>query len=309
MIMLDDAGSIVIANAPVSFGAFEVTVGIDPHTPDGEAVLDAVAEAGYRGIDLGPVGYFGEGEVLAERLSRRNLGLAGAYLELPYSEPEALQNAWPSLEALLGTLDAVKGLGVLPPRPTLGDFSNQARRAKPGQAAKDHSLGLDEAGFARFVTGIERVTEHCRKRGYEPAYHNETGTFIEAPWEIERLLDRTSVNLCLDTGHLIMGGGDPLKALQAWAPRINHLHIKDARRSVIAEIVSDAAPAEAIWERGAFCALGEGDVPLDEILRIVKACFSGWLVVEQDILPSPQGIGEAARNQQANLAFLHAHGL
>lgn len=300
---------IVIANAPVSFGAFEVTVGIDPNTPAAEAVLDAVAEAGYQGVDLGPVGYFGEGEQLAERLSRRKLGLSGAYLELPFSEPDALQEMLPQLDALLASLDAVAGIGLLPPRPTLGDFSNATRRAKPGQAVSDHRLGLDDAGFARFVSGVERVAEHCRARGYEPTFHNETGTFIEAPWEIERMLENTSVSLCLDTGHLLIGGGDPLQALKDWGARINHLHVKDARKAAIAAIVRDAAPAEAIWERGAFCALGQGDLPLDAIFPLVKESFSGWLVMEQDILPRPEGIAAAAADQRANLAVLRQYGL
>jgi len=302
------APRIVIANAPVSFGAFEVTVGIDANTPDPLAVLDTVADAGYRGIDLGPVGYFGEGAVLAERLAARGLGLSGAYLELPYSDPVALREMQPALDALLDSLDAVKGVGLLPPRPTLGDFSTLARRARPGQAVTDHSLGLEDAGFARFVAGVERTADYCRQRGYEPTFHNETGTFIEAPWEIERMLDHTTVSLCLDTGHLIIGGGDPVTALRDWGTRINHLHLKDARREAIAGIVRDAAPAEAIWERGAFCALGHGDVPLDAVLTLVAQSFSGWLVVEQDILPDPAGIAAPAADQRANLAFLRARG-
>ncbi len=302
------APRIVLANAPVSFGAFEVTVGIDPNTPDPLAVLDTVADAGYRGIDLGPVGYFGEGDMLAKRLATRGLGLSGAYLELPYSEPDALREMQPALDALLNSLDAVRDIGSLPPRPTLGDFSTLARRARPGQAATDRSLGLDDAGFARFVTGVERTADYCRNRGYEPTFHNETGTFIEAPWEIERMLEKTSVNLCLDTGHLIIGGGDPVSALRDWGSRINHLHLKDARRQAIEGIVRDAAPAEAIWERGAFCALGQGDVPLDAVLALVAESFSGWLVVEQDILPDAAGIAKPAADQRANMAFLRERG-
>ena len=300
--------TIALASAPVSFGAFEVTVGIDPHTPDAEAVLDAVSAAGYVGIDLGPVGYFGEGELLARRLSERSLGLAGAYLELPFSEPGPLREMLPHLDELLDALDAVRDLGPFPPRPTLGDFSNLGRRARPGQAAFDRTLGLDEAGFTRFVNGVETVAERCRRRGYEPTFHNETGTYIEAPWEIERMLERTSVGLCLDTGHLIVGGGDPVTALRDWAPRINHIHVKDARRAVIAEIVRDSAPAEAIWERGAFCGLGEGDVSMDEVLRLIRASFSGWVVVEQDILPDAAGIARPATDQAANLRFLQTRG-
>ena len=61
--------AIVVANAPVSYGAFELTVGIDPNVPDGAHVLDEVAGAGYGGIDLGPVGYLGSGAELGERLA------------------------------------------------------------------------------------------------------------------------------------------------------------------------------------------------------------------------------------------------
>ena len=52
---------IAVANAPVSYGAFELTVGHEPDVPDGVTVLDQVAAAGYAGIDLGPVGYLGSG--------------------------------------------------------------------------------------------------------------------------------------------------------------------------------------------------------------------------------------------------------
>ncbi|MGH9019535.1 MAG: sugar phosphate isomerase/epimerase family protein, partial [Acidimicrobiales bacterium] len=95
--------NVTVANAPISYGAFELTVGIDPSVPSAELVLDEVAAAGYAGIDLGPVGYLGEGPVLAERLAARGLGLAGAYLELPFSDPAALPALWPDLDAMLDT--------------------------------------------------------------------------------------------------------------------------------------------------------------------------------------------------------------
>src|SRR5580704_16259844 len=79
---------IPVANAPVSYGAFELTVGSDPDVPDGQSVLSQVAAAGYAGIDLGPVGYLGRGDELGEALARHRLGLAGAYVELPYSDPD-----------------------------------------------------------------------------------------------------------------------------------------------------------------------------------------------------------------------------
>src|SRR5579863_3187378 len=85
--------AITVANAPCSFGAFELTVGINPNVPDAVALLDQVAGTGYAGIDLGPPGYLGLGDELRERLSSRGLALAGGYLELPYTDHRALREA------------------------------------------------------------------------------------------------------------------------------------------------------------------------------------------------------------------------
>jgi inosose dehydratase len=134
---------------------------------------------------------------------------------------------------------------------------------------------------------------------------------VEAVWEIEQLLDLTDVDLCLDTGHIVLGGGDPERALRDWAARINHLHVKNVRRSVVAEIIADGAPTEAIWSRRAFCRLGEGDIDLDGVLAAIGECgFAGWLVVEQDIFPDREGFAaRAAADQLANREWLAARGL
>jgi inosose dehydratase len=304
--------AIAVANAPVSYGAFEITVGHDPDVPDGISVLDQVAEAGYAGIDLGPVGYLGTGDRLGELLAERGLGLAGAYLELPYADHDALTQALPDLDGLLSTFDVVQGYLPGPaPRPTLADAGSLDRRSRPGRSAGQHSLGLDSSGWARFATGLARVVGHCRDRGYEPTFHPETGTYVEAPWEIEEVLNRSDIGLCLETGHMMLGGGDPVAMLRDWAGRINHVHLKDATLSVMDQIVADEAPVTEIWVREAFCALGGGDLDVDAILAGLRGMsFAGWLVVEQDILPrSAARFAQAAREQRDNRAFLAARGL
>ena len=298
---------VVVANAPVSYGAFELTVGSDPNVPDGLHVLDEVAAAGYAGIDLGPVGYLGSAQELGERLAARRLGLAGAYLELPYSDHDALRFTMPGLDAMLDVFDAVALHRVgPPPRPTLADSGSDVRRARPGRAVDDRTIGLDADAWRRFGTGLGEAVARCRDRGYEPAFHHETGTFVEAPWEIERVLELTDIGLCLDTGHLLLGGGDPVAAVTAWASRINHVHLKDARRSVMAEIVADDAPVTAIWSREAFPALGKGDLDVDGVIAALAGIgYRGWLVVEQDTLPrTKERFERAAADQRANREYL-----
>jgi inosose dehydratase len=298
-----------LANAPVSYGAFEITVGVDPHVPDPVALLDAVASAGYVGIDLGPVGYLGTGERLATRLSERGLGLAGGYLELPFSEPDDLGPALGELDALLDLFD-VAASTARPPRPTLADAGSPVRAALPGHAALDPSVGLDDAGWARFAEGLAVAVARCRERGYEPTFHHHTATYVEAKWEIDRLLELSDVGLCLDTGHLLLGRGDPVRAIHDWAGRINQVHLKDARRAILEQIVADAAPVQEIWRRRAFCPLGEGDIPIGEVLGALSDIgYAGWLVVEQDVLPDARDPERPAAEQRRNREYLRAHGL
>jgi len=303
---------IAVANAPVSYGAFELTVGVDPDVPSGVQVLDQVAAAGYAGIDLGPVGYLGDGERLGELLAARGLGLAGAYVELPYSDPDALEDALGELDAILGVFDAVRPyLTGPPPRPTLADKGTKRRAMLPARSVRDHSLGYDADGWRRFAGGLATVLARCRDRGYEPTFHPETGTHVEAPWEIERVLEVSDVGLCLETGHMMLGGGDPVTMLRDLGHRINHVHLKDARRSVMAGIVTDEAPVTEIWTREAFCELGRGDLDADAVLDgLRRISFGGWLVVEQDTLPrSAERFARAAAEQRHNRAFLAERGL
>jgi inosose dehydratase len=303
---------IAVANAPVSYGAFEVTVGRDPHVPDGLSVLDQVASAGYAGIDLGPVGYLGNGQRLGELLAERGLGLAGGYLELPYADDDALAVALPDLDALLDTFDAVRPFLTGPaPRPTLADAGSPDRRARPGRSAADPSRGLNADQWRQFGAGLAQVIARCRDRGYEPTFHPETGTYVEAPWEIERVLELSDIGLCLETGHMLLGGGDPVAALRAWPERINHVHLKDARLGVMARIVAEAAPVTEIWSREAFCVLGEGDLDVSAVLHdLRKSGFAGWLVVEQDSFPRTSArFARAAADQVANRAYLTDWGM
>jgi inosose dehydratase len=154
---------IAVANAPVSYGAFEITVGIDPSVPDPLTLLDWVADAGYAGIDLGPPGYLGTGPALRSRLSERRLALAGGYLELPFSEPDKLSAVLSQLDDLLDTFDSAPP-GPHPPRPTLADAGSEIRSRYPGRAAFDRSVGLDDAGWEAFGHGLAVAVGRCRRR-------------------------------------------------------------------------------------------------------------------------------------------------
>ncbi|HSJ61394.1 MAG TPA: TIM barrel protein [Jiangellaceae bacterium] len=273
-----------VAAAPVSFGVFEMTA--DGPLPDPDVVLSAIRRAGYDGVDLGPVGWLGTGDALAERLRQHSLTLCGGWVDLPFSDDEAFAAALPSLDAALEVFTA--GATADParrPLPTLADSGSDVRRAHPGGAA---GIGLDEAGWTRFARNLAVAAERVRAAGFEPTFHHHVGTYVETPDEIEEFVARGDVDLTLDTGHLLLGGGDPVQALRQWAGRINHVHVKDVRLSVLEDVVGTGAGMRAAWERGVFVPLGRGDFELSTFMEALLATgFGGWVVVEQDVILGP----------------------
>jgi len=301
--------SVVIANAPCSYGAFELTVGVDPAVPSPVALLDAVAQAGYRGVDLGPVGYLGTGAELGDRLGARGLALAGGYIEIAFSAPGGVTDALAVLDRTLDAFDAAPA-GAAPARPTIADAGSPERFAAPGRGGTDRSLGLDDAGWGRLANGLALVVERCRERGYEPTFHHHVGTYVEAPWEIERLLERSDVGLCLDIGHLEVVGEDPLVALERWGERINHVHVKDTDRAVVAGVLAPGLAVDALWQRRAFGRLGEHDGRVAAFVEaVVGSGYEGWIVVEQDVFPDADDPDRPRRDQIANREFLRGVGL
>jgi inosose dehydratase len=298
-----------VANAPVSYGAFEITVGINPHVPGATELLDLVSDSGYGGIDLGPISYLGSADELGERLTSRGLGLSGGYLQLAFSDADRLAEQLPELDALLDVFDATAP-HVRPPYPTLADAGSDQRQRHPGRAASDRTVGLDDQLWGTFVQGVERVLDRCRERGYEPTFHPHAGTFVEAGWEIDRLLETTEIGICFDPGHLLVGRVDPLPALAAWSDRINHIHLKDAFTQILDDLLAADEPTESIYASGAFCPLGAGAVDMDAVLAHIDVSgFDGWLVVEQDLVPtSSESVARAAEEQRNNRAFLRKRG-
>jgi inosose dehydratase len=295
-----------VGNAPLSYGAFEMTVGVFPNVPGPERFLEEVSGAGYAGTELGVPGWLGSGEELRSRLEQHGLELTGGWCPVRFSEPEHWEEDLAELDRTL-SLFAAAGAGDA--HPVFGDGGSDARRANPGRGKDDFSLGLDDAGWRRFLEGLKRAEELVRGHGFEPTFHPHTSTHVEAPWEIDRLLETSEVGLLVDTGHLLLGGNDPIEAVRSWGPRVNYVHVKDVRLDVLDSVIRDGAGALEAWRRGIFCELGAGDVDLEGFFSAVEEIgYTGWIVVEQDrILRDDEPLDEAVEAQIRNRQWLRTH--
>jgi len=295
-----------VANAPLSYGAFEITVGTEFQVPDPAEVLAAIGDAGYAGTDLGPPGYLGEDGVLRERLEANALDLVGGFVPVRFSERERWEEDFAGLTHTLGLFDAAGATGA---RPVLCDAGGPERIANPGRGGEDASLRLDDARWATLVEGVARAAEAAREAGYDPVFHHHTSSYVEALPEIERFLEDTDVDLLLDSGHLAVAGADPIQGLRDWRDRIGVVHLKDTRLDVLAQVRAERADMITAWRRGLFCALGDGDVDLAGFCKELQAGgYDGWVVIEQDrVLESDGDFARAAAEQRANREWLREH--
>lgn len=297
-----------VAGAPVSFGVFELTPD-DAETMAPDDMLRLLAEAGYAGIDLGPLGFLGRGGQLRSRLREFGLGLAGGWVQLPFTDDDAFEAALPALDdALRVFADASEEASGRLPLPTLADSGSALRAAAPGRGAEVDPVGA--ACWSRLRANAERAAARVRAAGFEPTFHHHAGTFVESAEEIDSFLADIDIDMTLDTGHLVLAGGDPVEALRRWGARINHLHLKDVDRGILDRVLAAGGGMREVWSSGAFVAFGSGDIPLDAVMRAVDALdFDGWIVVEQDVLNAPDAsitdfARQRAADQQTNRAAL-----
>jgi inosose dehydratase len=169
---------------------------------------------------------------------------------------------------------------------------------------------LDDRGWATLFEQIHEIANACGERGFEVAFHPHGGSYVEAPFEVDRLMEGIELELlglCLDTGHSYFGGDDPLRLIEAHGEAITWVHLKDVDVDVMAELKREGLGLEEAWRRGVFCELGEGGVPIDDVLsRLQSAGYQSWIVVEQDRLldGGTAELGRARGDADRNRRFL-----
>jgi inosose dehydratase len=271
--------AIRIGTAPVSWGVMEVE-GWARQKSYAE-VLDEMVQAGYAGTELGPYGFLPTSpEALRPELEKRNLSLLGAFVPLPLKDRAKHQDAMQSALQVAHLLSACGAPFVI-----LADELNTRRMNIAGSVGQNDGFSQAEwRDAAGLISEIATVLQHL---GLRSAFHHHAGTYIETPDEVAQLLSLTDPSLlgiCLDTGHYLYGGGDPVDFAREHATRIWHLHWKDLRLPVLNEVRRDKIPYLEAIRRGVFCELGKGDVDVIAVAEeLQKANFDGWGVFEQDV--------------------------
>lgn len=288
--------SIRIGNAPCSWG---VEFPNDPRNPSWQSVLKDCAAAGYKGIELGPVGFMPEDPaVLGEALAEHDLELIGGVVFRAYHDPAQ----WD--DVLDGTHRTCKALAAHGAKHlVLIDSISERRAPTAGRAAEAEQM--DKAEWTAFR---DRLAESARigaeEYGLTVGIHAHAAGFMDFEPELERLLnevDEKILKICFDTGHHSYAGFDPVAFMKRYMDRISYMHFKDIDPKVKAEVIANRTGFYDACGQGIFCNLGDGDVDFPAVRQLlIDSGFQGWCTVEQDCDPllDPDPVGDAKVNRE-----------
>jgi inosose dehydratase len=259
-----------IAAAPISWGVCEVPNWGVQLAPD--RVLDDAQRLGFRAMEAGPPGFLpSDPAAAALALDAHGLRCIGGFVTAVLHDRARRDAELASVERQAAWLHAA-GAEMLVLAMSTGreDYETRTELAEPEWATLFETLPLVEAIAlaARLVVVV----------------HPHVGTVIERPVDIDRLLTRSHAALCLDTGHVFVGGGDPAAIVRAAGRRVRHVHLKDADRALSTAVRDGRLSYAAAVQQGLYRPLGDGDASISGVLTELRSIgYDGWYVLEQDI--------------------------
>ncbi len=262
-----------IAGAPISWGVCEVPGW--GWQPDSATVLSQMREAGLVATELGPDGFLpDESQAKAKALAAKGLRAVGGFVPVVLHDPG--HDPLPEIELALKGLTAA-GAGIL------------VLAAVTGTDGYDVSHALDDADWQVLLTNLDQIAMVAGRSTITATLHPHIGTMVETADDVQRVLAGSTVGLCLDTGHLLIGGVDLVALAAEHAGRIRHTHLKDVDATWARRVRSGEVTYTDAVRQGMYRPLGQGDVDIAAIVGSLEAAgYDGWYVLEQDtILAGP----------------------
>lgn len=263
-----------IAGAPISWGVCEVPGWGHQMSPD--RVLREMADLGLVATEFGPLGFLPvEPAERASSLATLHMQAVGGFFPviLHKIDVDPLDTVIPELEAYL-----------------LAGADTLVLAADSGLAGYDSKRPeLDEAQWATVFSNLNRIREYATSKGIKAVLHPHVGTIIETRDDIMRVVEGSDISFCLDTGHLFIGGTDPVWFSADFASRVEHSHLKDVDAEKANQVRNGATTYYDGVVGGMYKPLGDGDVGIDKIVQnLLTQGYQGWFVLEQDLVISEE---------------------
>ena len=264
----------------------------NPHNPHWETVLNEAAQAGYKGIELGPFGYLPQNiEILQNALKKRDLQIvAGTLYDNLYS-PENFENIVSKthvtceLISKLPKPEQVKGQYYPTPYLVIIDEVNSVR--SPFAGHPDKAPRLSDGKWKQMIKHIIEISKIASQEyGIRPVIHPHAGGYIEYEDEITKVLSDIPsevAGLCLDTGHLHYDCMDPVEWLEKYTDRLDYVHFKDIDQKVYESVIHRQIGFFEACAEKVMCPIGQGNIDYEAVRKkLIDIGYKGWITIEQE---------------------------
>ena len=271
--------SIRIAGAPISWGVCEVPGW--GHQMGPERVLTEMAALGLEAMEFGPLGFLPEdAQGRKDTLARHSMKAVGGFFPAVLHDPgfdplpgiDQELDAYVAADAEVLVLAAETGLdGYDAPRPV-----------------------MSEENWQTVADNLTRISNHAAERGITVVIHPHAGTMVETKADVDEVLSRTNIPFCLDTGHMWIGGTDPVAFAKDHGDRVGHVHFKDVRLEIAQKVRDGELSYYDAVKIGLYTPLGQGDVDVKDITTtLISQGYTGWFVLEQDLVMDQEPAADA----------------
>ncbi len=281
-----------IAGAPISWGVCEVPNW--GHQMEPSRVLREMSELGFGATEFGPDGFLPmQPELKASILKEHNMIAVGGFV--PVVLHRADHDPVPAVKKELESYKAA-GAKVL------------VLAANSGIDGYDAKLPvLTDDDWQILFNNLNRLQQIAAEVGVKAVLHPHVGTMIETQDHVMRVVAGSTIPFCLDTGHMIIGGTDPVAFAQNHAGRVAHSHLKDVDLSWAKKVQNNELSYYDAVVQGMYRPLGQGDVDIRAIVRsLIKSGYTGWFVLEQDnVITAEPGVNQGPMaDAKASVEFL-----
>lgn len=154
----------------------------------------------------------------------------------------------------------------------------------------DDKYVMNDEEWDKLCTGLNKLGKVAKDMGITLTFHHHMGTVVQTAAEIDRLMENTDpelFNLLFDSGHLAYCGEDYMYVLKKYIKRIKHVHLKDIRPEVIAEVKANKLSFLQGVRKGTFTVPGDGVIDFAPIFKVLEENdYEGYVLVEAEQDPA-----------------------
>ncbi|MFM1917157.1 MAG: hypothetical protein RJB01_672 [Actinomycetota bacterium] len=257
-----------VASAPISWGICEVP-GWGEMLPT-RRVLTEMAALGIPATELGAPGFLpADAPGVKAALDEIGLGLIGGFTPVVVHDPSQREATLAEARRVAELFQAAGATHFVSAPVTDWGWS------EPHAPTAQELRHMNEM--------FNQIDEICAEHGLTQVLHSHVQTMVETDDDVQRVLDTCDVNWCLDTGHLAIGGTDPVEFAKQAFDRVGHVHLKDVRMDKVPALLKREKSIMESVQEGLFTPLGQGDVDIKGVIEALESRgYQGWYVIEQD---------------------------